>query len=73
MFSPKSPPMSGNCNYNCGGKCLELVGIWFTFLGKNGENGGRINIFEGKVPRIRGKMVHFPGEEQTRNEHSGYG
>ena len=62
MFSPKSPPMSGNCNYNCGGKCLGFVEIWFTFPGENGENGGRINISGGKVPQIRGKMVHFPGE-----------
>ncbi|MBO8482166.1 MAG: hypothetical protein IAC87_06440 [Muribaculum sp.] len=40
---------------------------------KKRRNGGKINISGGKVPQIRGKMVHFPGEEQTRNEHSGYG
>ena len=33
------------------------------FPGKNGENGGRINIFEGKVPLIHGNLVHFPGKD----------
>ena len=37
------------------------------FPGKNGENGGRINIFEGKVPQIRGNLVHFPLIGRTRN------
>ena len=55
------------------GKCLGFVEIWFTFPEKKRRNGGKINISGGKVPQIRGKMVHFPGEEQTRNEHSGYG
>ena len=31
------------------------------FPRKNGENGGRINIFGGKVPGSRGNLVHFPG------------
>ena len=26
------------------------------------RNGGRINIFDGKVPLIRGNLVHFPGK-----------
>ena len=68
MFSPKSPPMSGNCNYNCGGKCLGFVEIWFTFPGENGENGGRINISGGKVPQIPGKMVHFPGKNGKKRQ-----
>ena len=44
-----------------GGKCLEFAAKWFTFPGKNGKNGGKINISSGKVPRIRGNLVHFPG------------
>ena len=27
------------------------------------RNGGRINIFDGKVPPIRGNLVHFPGKK----------
>ena len=42
------------------GKCRRFVEIWFTFPGKNSENGGKINIFEGKVPQIPGRLVHFP-------------
>lgn len=50
-----------------GGKCREFVGIWFTFPGKNGENGGGINIIEGKVPKKTGKLVHFPGKQRQKN------
>ena len=55
------------------GKCRRFVEIWFTFPGKNSENGGKINIFEGKVPHIRGKTVHFPpsGRTVTDNEITG--
>jgi hypothetical protein len=43
----------------------QIRGNLVHFPGKNGENGGRINIFEGKVPQIPGKLVHFsPKNEQ---------
>ena len=44
------------------GKCRRFAAIWFTFPEKNSENGGRINIFEGKVHQMTGKQVHFPPE-----------
>ena len=28
------------------------------------RNGGKINIFDGKVPPIRGNLVHFPGKKK---------
>ena len=56
------------------GKCHGFVEIRFTFPDRMDEkcrqNGRRSDCLissQGKVPRIRGKTVHFPLIEQTRN------
>ena len=73
----KVPPIRGNMVHFPGkkgemavestfsaGKCTKKAGKWFTFPEKR-RNGGRINIFGGKVHQKSGKVVHFPGEKRT--------
>jgi len=42
------------------GKVPPIRGKTVHFPGKNGDNGSKINIFEGKVHQMTGKTVHFP-------------
>ena len=49
------------------GKVPPIRGKMVHFPGKNGENGGKINISSGKVPGICRNTVHFPLIERTRN------
>lgn len=41
------------------GKVPPIRGKLVHFPGKNGDNGSKINIFEGKVHQMTGKQVHF--------------
>jgi len=45
----------------------QIRGKMVHFPGKNGENGGKINISSGKVPGICRNTVHFPPIGRTRN------
>ena len=53
------------------GKCHRFAEIWFTFPDRKCRQKGRrsdcLISSQGKVPRIRGKTVHFPLIERTRN------
>ena len=56
QFRESAPPGSE-------GKCRRFAAKWFTFPGEKRRNGGKINIFGGKVHQKSGKMVHFPPAE----------
>ena len=48
-----------DCQISSQGKVPPIRGKLVHFPGKNGDNGSKINIFEGKVHQMTGKMVHF--------------
>ena len=54
--------MCGRCTGTQWGKVPPIRGKLVHFPGKNGDNGSKINIFEGKVHQMTGKQVHFPPE-----------
>ena len=53
-----------DCPISSPRKVPPIRGNLVHFPGKNGKKGGRINIFEGKVHQMTGKMVHFPDTDE---------
>ena len=62
---PLCRPLVVPCSvWTIGGKCRRFVEIWFTFPVEKWQNDAEINIFEGKVHQMTGKLVHFPDTDE---------
>ena len=62
----REPRSREKCVWGGRGKCRRFVEIWFTFPGKNSENGGKSIFSRGKCPRIPGRFGSLSHISQKR-------